>query len=115
MLKPPGTPLPAGNERPIGELVTRLVDDGKAYAEAELDYAKALAAEKGSVAASAGILLGIALCLALGAIVALCVGIVMALAHVMGPLAAGVVTFVVIGIIAALIGWAGASKIKELW
>ncbi|HET7709738.1 MAG TPA: phage holin family protein [Sphingomicrobium sp.] len=49
MLKPtepgPGESDPAG-ERPIGELVNQLIEDGKAYATAELNVARAVAAEK---------------------------------------------------------------------
>ena len=38
MLKPPTEPRPepADNERPIGELVHELIEDGKAYARAEV-------------------------------------------------------------------------------
>ena len=35
---------PGGAERPVGELVHQLVEDGKAYARAEIGLAKAIAA-----------------------------------------------------------------------
>jgi len=111
MLKPTDTP-PGGNDRPIGELVSQLVDDGKAYAQAEIDLVKAIAADKAADARTAAILLGLALIVAFGAIVALCVGIVLALAAVMEPLLAGIVAFILIGGIAAILGWLGAQKIR---
>lgn len=111
MLKPTDTPL-GGNDRPIGELVSQLVDDGKAYARAEIDLVKALAADRAAAARTAAILLGLALFVALGAIVALCVGIVMALATLIGPLLGGLVAFVLMGLAAGILGWLGAQKIK---
>ena len=111
MLKPADTP-PSGNDRPIGELVSQLVDDGKAYAQAEIDLVKAIAADKAADARTAAILLGLALLIAFGAIVALCVGIVLALAAVMAPLLAGIVAFIVIGGVAGILGWLGAQKIR---
>ena len=53
MLKPadPGPPPP---ERPIGELVHELIEDGKAYARAEIGLAKAIAAAKGKALALPG-------------------------------------------------------------
>jgi hypothetical protein len=111
MLKPTDAP-PGGNERPIGELVSQLVDDGKAYAQAEIDLVKAIAADKAAAARTAAIFLGLALFIAFGAIVALSVGIVLALATLIGPLLGGVVAFVLIGAVAALLGWLGAQKIR---
>ena len=42
VLNPPNDPGPqsADNERPIGELVHELIEDGKAYARAELGVAR---------------------------------------------------------------------------
>ena len=45
MLKP-ADPGPPGPERPIGELVHELIEQGKSYAQAELGLAKAIAAAK---------------------------------------------------------------------
>lgn len=111
MLKPADTP-PGGSDRPIGELVSQLVDDGKAYAQAEIDLVKAIAADKAAVARTAAILLGLALFLAFGAVVALCVGIVMALATLIGPLLGGLVAFILLAAVAGLLGWLGAQKIR---
>ena len=46
MLKPPNEPegAPGDNDRPIGELVHELIEDGKAYARAEAEVIKAIVA-----------------------------------------------------------------------
>jgi hypothetical protein len=113
MLKPADTP-PGGSDRPIGELVSQLVDEGKAYAKAEIDLVKAIAADKAATARTAAILLGLALFIAFGAIVALSVGIVLALAALIGPLLGGIVAFILIGAVAGLLGWLGAQKVKAV-
>ena len=48
MLKPPNEPegAPGDNDRAIGELVHELIEDGKAYARAEVGLVKAMAAAK---------------------------------------------------------------------
>ncbi|MFL6742375.1 MAG: hypothetical protein ACJ8E3_00230, partial [Sphingomicrobium sp.] len=71
MLKPadPGTRPPRGDdERPLGELVQELVDEGKAYARAELDVVKAIAAAKGKALILPSILFGVAFVLSLAAV-----------------------------------------------
>ncbi|MFL5070320.1 MAG: phage holin family protein, partial [Xanthobacteraceae bacterium] len=90
MLKPaePGAPM-GDDQRPVGELVQELVDEGKAYARAELDVVKAIAAAKGKALVRPAILFGAAFILALAAVTALAVGVVIALAKIVGPLAAG--------------------------
>ena len=66
MLKPTDPamqPTGPGDERPIGELVHELVEDGKAYAQAELGVAKAIATAKAGSLKVPAILLGAALLL----------------------------------------------------
>ena len=67
MLKPadPTQPEP-DEERPIGELVGQLIDEGKAYAKAELGVAKAIAEAKADGLKVPAILLGAAFLLAPG-------------------------------------------------
>ena len=62
MLKPPNDPdaPPADNERPIGELVHELIEDGKAYARAEVGVVKAMAAAKVNALKLPAILFGAA-------------------------------------------------------
>ena len=70
MLKPadPGPPPP---ERPVGELVHELIEEGKAYARAEIGLVKAIAAAKGKALACRRRLFGLAFIFALAAVTAL--------------------------------------------
>lgn len=111
MLKPVD-PAPQG-ERPIGELVSELIDDGKAYARAEFDLAKAIAAAKARALAMPAALFGAAFVFALAAVTALAVGVVMALAKLIGPLLAGLVGLLIFAAIAAGLGWYGAERLKR--
>lgn len=112
MLKPadPGPPPP---ERPVGELVHELIENGKAYARAEIDLAKAIAAAKGKALAIPAALFGVAFICALAAIVALAVGVVIALETFIGPLAAGFVGMLIFAALAGLLGWAGYNKLRR--
>lgn len=111
MLKPVD-PAPQG-ERPIGELVSELIDDGKAYARAEFDLAKAIATAKARALAMPAVLFGAAFVFALAAVTALAVGVVMALAKLIGPLLAGLVGLLIFAAIAAGLGWYGAERLKR--
>jgi multisubunit Na+/H+ antiporter MnhG subunit len=113
MLKVTGDSAPSGDERSIGKLATQLVDDAKAYARAELDYAKAVGADKSKYLRTSAILVTAALFLAMGALNALCVAIFVALATLIGPLLAGIVAFVLIGAVAAIVGWIGVQKFRD--
>src|SRR6266481_5541112 len=91
MLKPvdPGPPPPP--ERPIGELVHDLIENGKAYARAELGLAKAIAAAKCRALAIPAAMFAAASICALAAVTTLALGVVIALETFIGPLAAGFV------------------------
>ncbi len=106
----PGPPPP---ERPIGELVHELIENGKAYARAELGLAKAIASAKGKALAIPAAMFGVAFICALAAITALAVGVVLALEMFIGPLAAGFVGMLIFAAIAGLLGWAGYSRLRR--
>jgi len=112
MLKPadPGPPPP---QRPVGELVHELIEDGKAYARAELNLAKAIAAAKGKALVVPSAMFGAAFILALAAVVALAVGVVLALRSFIGPLAAGFVGMLIFAALAGLAGWYGYSRLRR--
>jgi protein-S-isoprenylcysteine O-methyltransferase Ste14 len=112
MLKPPKeTPAP---ERPIGELVHELVEEGKAYARAELDLAKAIAAAKAKALALPAALFVAAFVLALAAVTALALGVVMALAKFLGPLLAGLVGLLTFAAIGGILLWWGVERIRRV-
>lgn len=111
MLKPvdPG-PQP---ERPIGELVHELIEGGKAYARAELDVGKAIAAAKGKALVLPVALFGVALILSLASVTALAVGVVIGLAKFIGPLAAGFIGMLIFAALAGGCGWIGYQKLMR--
>ena len=113
MLKPAkDAPPEPGDEQPIGELVHQLIDEGKAYAKAEVDLAKAQALAKAAALKVPAILLFSALLFAQAAVTVLAVTIAMTLAPMIGPLGGGLVAVLVIGGAAALLGWLGVQKFK---
>lgn len=112
MLKP-ADPAPQTSERPVGELVQDLIEDGKAYARAEIGLAKAVATAKAkALAIPAAMVLGALLC-SLGAIVAVAVGMVITLETFIGPLAAGFVGMLIFAAVAGLLGWGAYSRLRR--
>ena len=104
---------PPGDERPIGELVHELVEEGKAYAKAELDVLTAIAAAKGKALVFPAVLFGAAFILALAAVTSLAVGVVIALAKFVGPLAAGLIGLLIFAVIAGGCGWYGSQRLRR--
>ena len=95
------------DERPIGELFGKLIDDGKAYAKAELGLAKANAEAKANEAKKPALLGAAALLFLMAGVVVLCMTLALALATLVGPLAGGLIAaLVTFGIAAALGFWA---------
>lgn len=79
------------DEKPIGELFGQLIDEGKAYAKAELGLAKATAEAKAE-AAKKPVLLGAAsLLFLIAGVIVLCMTMALALATLVGPLAGGLI------------------------
>lgn len=112
MLKPaePGPPPP---DRPVGELVSELIDEGKAYARAEIGLAKALAAAKAKALALPAGLFATAFIFALAAVTALAVGVVIALQTFIGPLVAGFVGMMIFASIAGGLCWYGYERLRR--
>ena len=112
MLKPAGQNEPGG-ERPVGELVHQLVEEGKAYARAEIGLAKAIAAAKGkALALPAGLFFG-ALLFAQAAVVALAIGVFAVLHWLLGALLAGLVTLVIFLGVAGGLTWYGVQRLRR--
>ena len=113
MLKPTDPGNNPQNERPIGELVQELVEEGKAYAKAELDVVKAIATAKGKALILPAALFGVAFVVAIAAIMALAFGVFMELYAFVDPLLAGLISFVLFAAIAGGLGWYGAQRLKR--
>ncbi len=112
-MKPPEPGLEPDGERPIGELVHQLVEEGKAYAQAELGVAKAIASAKAAALQVPAILFGAALLLLQAAVTVLAVAVFLALLPLMGPVFAGLLAFLIFAGIAAGLGWLAVQKIKR--
>jgi len=108
------TEPPEGSGRPIGEIVGQLVDDGKAYAKAEVEVAKAIAAAKTKALIWPAALFTAALLLAFASLSALGIGLFFALFAIMPALVAGLLAFAILAGIAALLGWIGVNKLKAI-
>lgn len=110
---PPGGPEPA-EEMPIGELVSRLIDDGKAYAQAEIQVAKAIAAAKVEGFKLPAILFGAAFLFLQAAVVVFGMTIYLTLVSRLGPLLSGsIATLLCLGIAGGLT-WYAVKRLKEV-
>jgi hypothetical protein len=115
MLKPaePAMRPEPDSERPIGELVSQLVDEGKAYAKAEIGLAKAIATAKVGILKVPAILLGAAFLLVQAAVTVLAVAIFLGLLPAVGPIFAGLLAFLVFAGIAAGLAWYAVEMIRR--
>ena len=99
------------DERPIGEVVHQLIDEGKAYAKAEIDLAKAQALAKAAELKVPAILLFTALLFTQAAVTVLAVTIAITLAPMIDPLGGGLIAVLVAGAAAAGLGWLGVQRL----
>ena len=98
-------------ERPIGELFGQLIDDGKAYARAEAELAKARVACEADRARKPVIFGALAAALAFIALIALVMTLVLAAATLLGPLAGGLLVTVIV----AGLAWLFATLARSSW
>lgn len=98
---------------PIGQLFSQLVDDGKNYARAEVDFYKAKAADKAEPVKWAAIYGGAGLTLAMSTVTALLVGLILSLEPQVGPFAATLIVVLVTLAIAGLLGYLAYKKMLE--
>ena len=101
------------DEKPIGELFGRLIDEGKAYAKAEVGLVKAQAEVKAQAWKLPAALLGMALLLVIGAAVTLVMTVAMALATLIGPLAGGLAATVVALVVAGGLALLAMQQLEE--
>src|SRR3569623_1476683 len=113
MLKVTEQPQPADDERPIGELVHQLIEDGKAYARAEVGLVKAIATAKASALAMPIGLLVAALFIGMAALYALAFGIMLALVKLVRPLLAGVIGMLILAAVAGGLVWFAIGRIRS--
>ena len=94
------------DEAPIGELFGRLIDDGKAYAKAEVDLVRARGLAQADRAKLPAILFAGALAFGFAGVIALILTLVLTLASAMGPLGGGLIATLVTMLISCGLGLA---------
>jgi hypothetical protein len=113
MLKPAKEPMQEPeDERPLGEVVAQLVDEGKAYAKAEVDLAKASALARVAEYKAPAVLLFAAFLFAQAAVTVLAVTVALSLAPLIGPLGGGLVAVLLAGGTAAGLGWLAIQRLQ---
>ncbi|MEA1071205.1 phage holin family protein [Sphingomonas sp. LY160] len=99
------------DDRSVGELFSTLVDQGKAYARAEVGYVKASAEAKADrIKAPAGLLAAALLCVVAGTVV-LFMTIALGLATLIGPVAGGAVATLLAFGLAGLLALIARNKL----
>ncbi len=104
-------PKVSGTMPRIIELVGRLIDQGKGYARAEVDLAKAMASDKVDAVKLPAILLAVALLFLIAGVVVFCMTIALALATLIGPLAGGLAATLVAFAIAGGLAMVARNKL----
>lgn len=92
------------DDPPIGELVSRLIDEGKAYGRAEIGLVRARAKVAVDRVKRPAISVGIAVAFALAGVISLILTLVLTLASVLGPLAGGLIATLAAFAMAGLFG-----------
>jgi Putative Actinobacterial Holin-X, holin superfamily III len=112
----PDLPSPAEDPRDesVGELIHRLVDDGKAYARAELAVVKGVAKRRAAKAKKGAVLLVIGITLMMCSMTALVLALVLGLATLIGPLGAGLAVFLILAVVGGLLLRAGIKGLGAL-
>ncbi len=100
------------NEIPIGELVGRLIDQGKGYARAEVGLAKAIATAKVDAAKVPALLLATALLFVIAGVVTFCITLALALATLIGPLGGGLLATLIAFAIAGALAFVAKKKLS---
>jgi hypothetical protein len=100
-----------GRSDSVPELLSRLIDDAKAAATAEITLRKVRLTDRIASYKSAAIFFAAAGVLALAALIALLVGLILSLATLIGP---GLATLAVVGsvlIVAGGLAWIGKARL----
>ncbi len=100
------------DEAPIGELFGRLIDDGKAYAQAEVDLVRARAEGQVERVKWPAILGGGAIAFGFASVIALVLTLVLTLASLLGPLGGGLLATLIAMLVAGGLGLAAVKSWK---
>jgi len=101
-----------GEPEGVGDLFHRLVEDGKAYARAEVNYYKTVGTERANALKTPAILGVAAVLFAHAAFLALCATLFVGLASLMSDTLAGLLTTVILAAVGGILGYLAYSKAK---
>lgn len=107
-------PDPLGDgERSIGETISQVIDDGRAYAQAEIDLLKVRAEAEVNRYRKAAILSGAAAALAFAALVAFALTLVIGFARLLGPFGGGAAAVLLLALAAYALFSLARSSIED--
>ncbi len=115
---PPGDPMlrrtevATGEPEGVGDLLHRLVEDGKTYARAEVNYYKTVGTERVNALKTPLIFGVLALLFVHAAFLALCATLFVGLATLMSDTLAGLLTVLILAGIGGVLGYLAYSKGK---
>jgi len=112
MLKRADPSLEPEDEQPIGEVVSDLVEQGKAYAKAEVDLAKAQALAKVAEFKVPAVLLFTALLFAQAAVTVLAITVALGLEPFIGIVGGGLVGVLLAAGAAGLLAWLAVQRLQ---
>src|SRR6476620_2211215 len=100
-----------GEPEGVGDLLHRLIADGKGYAQAEVAYYKTLGTEKAAAFKQPLVFGVVALLFEHAAFLSVCALVWVALAQVMNAALAGLLTVVILGAVAGIFGYLAYSRL----
>ncbi|MEN3971431.1 phage holin family protein [Sphingomicrobium sp. XHP0235] len=109
----PDPQAPVDPDASIGELIGRIVEDGRQLVGAEISLMREKARVEVGFYKSSAIFFGAAAVFAIAALVAFAVGVTMALATLIGPLLGGLVSTLLFLGVAALLGKMGLKRLEQ--
>ena len=101
-------------EPSLGDDLSALVDDGKAYVEAELQFQKSRAAFAGGEAKAGAVFAFAMLAFLHLALMGLVIGLIFALAPMLGGFVATAIVVGTLLLFTALFGWLAVSRFKKI-
>ncbi len=106
-------PMQHDPDAPIGDLIGRIVNDGRELAEAEVELIKAKAVSNAMQYKASAILFAVAALFGLAAVVTLCMTVALSLAPLIGPLLGGLVATLLALSIAGIAALLGKKKLER--
>ncbi|MEO7655367.1 MAG: phage holin family protein [Sphingomicrobium sp.] len=98
MLKRVDSPLNGDDDRPIGDMIGQVFDDGRAYAHSEIDLIKVKARAEVNRYRQAALIAAAGAALALAALVAFAMTLVIGFARLIGPFGGGAAAIAILGL-----------------